>query len=104
MAIIAIKNDGRRIEANPSRSMLVTLQMHDVPIQTICGGQAGCGKCVVRVLSGSRFISPKTPAEEKRLAAIGADETMRLACQSHPARDIEIEIINYLSDDKPFVR
>lgn len=95
MPKIHIKNNGMTVETIMVRSILVTLQLEDVPIRTICGGQAVCGQCAVRILSGHRFLSPKTPREEKRLAAMKADEHTRLACQTYAGGDIEIEIVNF---------
>ncbi|BCO09491.1 hypothetical protein GF1_18670 [Desulfolithobacter dissulfuricans] len=95
MPSIFIKNTGQRIETTMVRSILVTLQSHGIPIETVCGGKAMCGKCVVRVLEGQQFLSPVNSREAKRLEAIGADENMRLACQTYIGRDVAIEIINF---------
>ncbi|BDD85710.1 2Fe-2S iron-sulfur cluster-binding protein [Desulfofustis limnaeus] len=96
---ITVVNDGQTYAASMAQSILVTLQKNEVPIQTICGGQAGCGKCAIRIRHGATRLSPKTAAEQKRLAAIGADQDTRLACQTHPGGDIEIEVVNYLSKE-----
>jgi len=39
-------------------------------------------------------MNKRNQAEIARLAALKAGEDMRLACQSHTRRDIEIEIMN----------
>ena len=87
---ITVINDGQTYAASMAQSILVTLQKNEVPIQTICGGQAGCGKCAIRIRRGAAQLSPKT-------AAIGADQDSRLACQTYPGGDIELEVVNYLS-------
>jgi ferredoxin len=103
MGSIHIKPSGETFPANPARSILNTLLANGFPIDTVCGGRAKCGRCLIRVSSGNRFLSPRTPAEEKRLVALGADRTdpeSRLACQTHARGEVEIEVVN-LHDRKP---
>ncbi len=95
MVSIFIKNSGQRIETIMVRSILISLQINEVPIQTICGGKAICGKCLIRILKGQQYLSPVQPRESAALQRLGAEPDMRLACQTHAGKDIEIEIINY---------
>jgi adenylate cyclase len=92
---IFIKNNEQQIETIMVRSILVALQINEVPIKTLCGGKAICGKCLIRILKGRQYLSPVQPREAAALQRLGADPDMRLACQSYPGKDIEIEIINY---------
>ena len=78
---------------------LSPLQRRQIPIDTICGGRAQCGRCVVRILKGSEFLTKKKPAEILRLNTLKADETMRLACQTYTRGDIELEIVNLKNRD-----
>lgn len=94
MPIIYITNTGDRVETDLVTSLLVALQREQVPIDTVCGGKAQCGRCVVRVLRGREFLTKKRPPETLRLNSLQADDTMRLACQTFTRGDIEIEIIN----------
>ena len=98
MPKLHIKNTGTTIETIMLRSILVSLQLAEVPIKTVCGGKAACGQCVVRILAGHRFLSPKMPREEGRLMAMGADAHTRLACQTYAGGDIEIERVNFPAD------
>ncbi len=95
MVSIFIKNSGREIQTVMLRSILVALQINEVPIKTLCGGKAFCGKCLVRILKGQQYLSPVQPREASALRRFGAGPDMRLACQTYPGKDIEIEIINY---------
>jgi len=91
---ITVKNTDDRVETDLVTSLLVALQRQQVPIDTVCGGKARCGRCVVRILNGSEFLTKKRPAEILRLDTLKAEKTMRLACQTYTRGDIEIEIIN----------
>jgi adenylate cyclase len=75
-------------------SILNILLKNRFPIDTICGGRAICGRCLIRILSGGAFLSPVGERESIRLAALGAGPGMRLACQCHTRGDIEIEVVN----------
>jgi 2Fe-2S ferredoxin len=52
---------------------------------TVCGGQAQCGVCVLKVVSSSE-LRPPAPLEADRLAVVPErqlwpDAVLRLACQ-----------------------
>jgi uncharacterized 2Fe-2S/4Fe-4S cluster protein (DUF4445 family) len=59
-------------------------------IEAPCGGKGLCGKCRVRVLSGS--ISAPTKREAQLLSAAELAAGMRLACLSRIEGDVEIEL------------
>ena len=92
--MIRIRGREEAISANPAISILNLLQRNRVPIQTICGGRAQCGRCLIRILEGGERMNKKNQREIIRLQALNAAENMRLACQSYARGDIEIEIIN----------
>jgi ferredoxin len=104
-------------EASPVYSILVAAQRSGVPLRHDCGGKAQCGTCRVKVLSGK--LSPMGERERARLEAVGAlpgqttgsdgsgiDDRVgglggaawdapvyRLACQSRPGSDLELEAV-----------
>jgi adenylate cyclase len=92
--MIRVKGRDEPLASSPAVSLLNLLQRSGVPIQTVCGGRAQCGRCLVRVLSGGRNLSPQHEAERRRLEALKAGPDMRLACQSFTRGDVEIQIIN----------
>jgi adenylate cyclase len=96
MAIIRVRNNEQRIETDLVTSILVSLQREGVPIQSVCGGRAQCGRCAIRVLRGAQFLTKKGALEAIRLEALGADPDVRLACQTHVRGDVEIEVLNLM--------
>ena len=92
--MIRIKGREQAISSSPAISILNLLQRNRVSIQTLCGGRAQCGRCLIRILSGAEMMNKKNQREIIRLKAMNAGEDMRLACQSYTRGDIEIEIIN----------
>jgi ferredoxin len=106
MARISIPGSGIEVESSPAHSILNALLRNGVEIRHDCGGKALCGTCRLRVVSGSSGLSPIGPREAERLAAIasaagqggepgsaGLAGELRLACQTHAARDAEVEIL-----------
>ncbi len=83
--------------ADMTTTLLNVLLRNGFPIDTVCGGKAVCGRCLLRIRSGEVFLSPVREREAARLAALGAVPGMRLACQCHTRGDIEIEVINIRS-------
>jgi len=92
--MIRVKGREEAIPSSPAISILNLLQRNGIPIQTICGGRAQCGRCLIRILSGAEGMNKKNQREIIRLQAMNAGQDMRLACQCYTRGDIEIEIIN----------
>jgi adenylate cyclase len=94
MPTIRIHGQEETFEADISTSILNVLLKNRFPIETLCGGRAICGRCLIRVHSGMELLSPVREREAVRLSALGAGPDMRLACQSHTRGDVQIEVIN----------
>lgn len=95
MPTVMVTNTKSEIEVMMLRSLLFSLQINDVPIETECGGRAVCGRCAVKILKGKKALSPITKREQHKLTAMKAGDDLRLACQAHPGKDVEIEIVNF---------
>ena len=95
MPKILVANNNRVIEVMMLRSILASLQINEIPIQTLCGGKALCGKCAVRVIQGAKSLTSKNQKEIQRLSAMNADDDIRLACQAYPGKDAVIEVLNF---------
>jgi len=92
--MIQVKGRDGVISSSPAISLLNILQRNGIPIETICGGRAQCGRCLIRILKGAEMMNKKNQVEITRLAALNTGQDMRLACQSYTRGDIEIEIMN----------
>lgn len=92
--MIRIHGREQPIEPNPAVSLLNLLQRAEVGIQTVCGGRAQCGRCLLRILSGGAHLSPMREPEARRLRALGAGADARLACQTYARGEVEIQIVN----------
>ncbi len=91
-----IRVEGREqpVASSPAISILVLLQRAAVPIHTVCGGRAQCGRCLVQVLEGAERMNRPGAAEVIRLKALEAGPDYRLACQSYIRGDVRIRIVN----------
>ena len=91
-----IRVEGREqpVASSPAISILVLLQRAAVPIHTVCGGRAQCGRCLVQVLEGAERMNRPNAAEVLRLKALEAGPDYRLACQSYAPGDVRIRIVN----------
>jgi ferredoxin len=94
MPFIHLLDTGEVFEADLVTSLLVCLQRNGKNLQAMCGGRAQCGQCAVRIVRGTKFLTRMGEAERARLDAIGADEDVRLACQTFTRGDVEIKILN----------
>jgi len=92
MPEIRIINRGISVTVNPAFSLLNNYLMQNIPIQTLCGGKAACGRCRFRVIDGASGLSPVRPAEIARLGEALIAAGWRLSCQSHALRDVTIEL------------
>lgn len=89
---VFIANRSLTVTINPAYSLLNNYLMQGVPVQTLCGGRAGCGRCRFLVLEGAPHLSPVRPAERARLGEPLIAAGWRLSCQSHALRDVTIEL------------
>lgn len=98
---VFIANRSLTVTVNPAFSLLNNYLMQNIPVQTLCGGKAGCGRCRFRVLEGAAHLSPVRPAEIARLGEALIAAGWRLSCQSHALRDVTIELPNLNEEFEP---
>jgi ferredoxin len=91
---VRIFGSGETYQAGILTSLLNILLSNRFPIDTLCGGRAQCGRCLIRIRAGAEYLSPRRDREAGKLAELGAVEDMRLACQCFTRGDVEIEVIN----------
>jgi len=81
------------LKVHPGLTILDYIRTLGLEIHAECGGQGTCGKCVVRVESGSGNLNELTAAEKK----FSLNEKERLACQARIIKDHE-NIVVFIKD------
>jgi uncharacterized 2Fe-2S/4Fe-4S cluster protein (DUF4445 family) len=67
------------------------------PVESTCGGRGTCGKCRVRIVSGSH---PITPADQQHLDREQIDAGWRLSCQAEVRDETVVEVPRLLTTPK----
>lgn len=81
---------GRRVAVAPGQTLLDAARQAGVGLVAVCGGAGVCGKCRVRVMSGT--LTDPTPLEQARLSAAELAAGWRLACQAQPLGAVKLDI------------
>lgn len=97
--------DGAEQEAKEELSLLIHAMLEDRDHAQLCGGQAECGTCRVRVLEGAENLTPPTPDErelrEAHPASFAPNE--RLACQCRPTGSVTVQTPSRVPNDLRFI-
>lgn len=79
---------GGSVDVRPGTILSRALNMDRLRVETPCGGQGRCRKCLVRVVEGE---APPTPADLEMLWPEEIDAGYRLACRLPVESDITVE-------------
>ena len=82
---------GRKVTVEQNVSILDAARAAGVGISTVCGGESGCGSCLVRLTSGAK-VSPLNVMEMETLSSVELQNGYRLACQTKIQGNIRIDI------------
>jgi len=77
MPTITFQPSGKTVEVKKNTSLIDALRLSDAKVETPCGGEGSCGKCVVRIVSGD--VEAGSPGLLTREAV---DEGFVLACRT----------------------
>jgi len=96
---IRIRGTPYVFEGNLTTSILNILLRNGFPIETICGGKAQCGRDIIRITSGEKFLSARRDREARLLEQLAlrgepSGPDIRLACQTYARGDVEIEVFH----------
>jgi ferredoxin len=86
MAVIKFVNENREVIAADGANLRFKALENNIDIYTLvgklmnCGGYGQCGTCVVEVVEGEEYLSPKTDVEKRKLKK--KPDSYRLACQT----------------------
>tara|TARA_R110002110_G_scaffold88584_7_gene230832 strand:- start:4109 stop:5764 length:1656 start_codon:yes stop_codon:yes gene_type:complete len=87
---ITYYNSGQKFRAPVGQTVLETLQEFGIDHPAVCGGRGRCTTCRVRVNAGFEKLNEPNEIEARALARIGAEPSVRLACQLTPVSDVEL--------------
>lgn len=77
--------------------------LHEYGVEFPCGAKGTCGRCRIRVLAGEIETDE---IQQKKLKALGLDDTWRLACFCRAKSDVTLEVIQFeeiiLADNTSF--
>lgn len=90
MAEIESVADGKTVAADSEDTILEALLHADIPLSSVCGGQARCSTCRVIVLKGIQNCSQPTDAERALAKRLHFPVHVRLACQTRVTGDVSV--------------
>ncbi len=82
--------DDQLVEAMEGESILRAGLYFGIPHVFVCGGNARCSTCRIRVLEGLESCLPRTRAEQELADKLGFPEDVRLACQTKARGDLKV--------------
>lgn len=88
---IKIGIEGKTVQIERGDSLLDAIRLAGIRITSPCGGKGTCGKCIIR-LPKKAIDDDLTVAEKELLDKEDVEQGYRLACQTFPEHDIDIEI------------
>jgi adenylate cyclase len=81
---------GLQVRTAPGSSLLEISRENGIPHAAVCGGRGRCSTCRVKVLAGGETLDPPDQTEQVVLTRIGADDSIRLACQIRPQANLKV--------------
>lgn len=94
MAFVRVIPLARTLQAKEGEDLLSVLAREGIFLQSYCGGEGSCGKCVVHILEGE--VSPPKTGEREFLKGL-VEEGFRLACQVVLLGDVVCDVSPSLS-------
>lgn len=91
MPVIRRPRQKDQISVAVGANLLHALQDAGIAVASSCGGDAVCGKCVIKILNGQENL---TPPQEDELFLIEKDQIQapfRVSCQCAVLGDIDID-------------
>lgn len=89
--VVVTYPDGRRVRVVRGTTILEASRSAGIPHASLCGGRGRCSTCRVRVGDGLSVLPPVDAEEAKVLHRVGAAPNVRLACQTRPTDDLEVQ-------------
>ncbi len=84
------------IEIQPEETLLSAAQKNQIPIRSLCKGEAICAECRVKVVEGENNILPPKKAEITTIGSSYYIDQRRLACQIRCFGNITVDLTEQL--------
>jgi len=81
---------GKSVKGRRGQSVLGALREARIPHAAVCGGRGRCTTCRVRVIQCNSVLPEPNALEASALERLGAEPSVRLACQIRPKNDVSI--------------
>lgn len=81
---------GKQLPGRGNQTILDTLREAGIQHASVCGGRGRCTTCRVKITACQSSLPEPGELEKLALQRIGADPSVRLACQLSPQQDISI--------------
>jgi len=111
--LVLFEPSGRRGHVSPGKSIIKAAQDLGADIQNVCGGQAQCGKCKVRIIEGvpknqsnsssTKNLSPVGDNENSHLSEKQLAAGWRLACQTRILGDVIVMVPDESRADRQII-
>jgi len=88
MKTVTFMPSGRSVSVEPGTSILEAVQMADLPVASSCGAEGVCGKCGLRIISGS--VSQATDQEQAIRNRNRVGDGLRLGCLAEVQTDLVV--------------
>ena len=89
--LVAIEYPKRSVQVPRGWTVLEASRAFGIAHLSMCGGQARCSTCRVRVLEGAQHLPPPSADERRTLRRIRAADDVRLACRLRPTDRVVLE-------------
>jgi len=81
---------GQRLAVQQGTTVLEASRRFNIPHAAVCGGRGRCSTCRIRVGAGAEHLPEPSEAELRVLRRVSALPGVRLACQVHVTRPLEV--------------
>lgn len=90
VSVTVCSKDGKQqIFCEEGESILAAYRRQGGSVSAVCGGKGSCGKCRIRLVSGTLAI---TEADRTAFGEAGLQEGYRLSCLAYPWTDCVVEL------------
>lgn len=81
--IVFAKNNRVPIEVSDTQSSLMQIILNsEMPVASSCHGEAVCGKCRLRIVSGAEYLTAENDSEKFLRQKMNLPADQRISCQT----------------------